>query len=152
MYTWAVARSFTSVFNKVVWEMSDRCLAWRLPLFQQLPKKYELFDAVAKGCAVNFRDKPQGKFLQKGWRLLTTHTRLARATELPCRCPKHYVHARCEGSLMNSSGLYTPEFARRVARHIQQEAQGQTKLPEAFRVGLTCVCSELQICRLAAQS
>ena len=46
----------------VVWEMSDRSLAWRLPIVQRLKQKYELYEAVTKGCAVNLRSREHGPF------------------------------------------------------------------------------------------
>ena len=138
----------------VTWEMSERCLAWRLPLLHQLKRRYELYESVTQGCAVNLREKPKGRFLKKGWRIVTTHARLAKALHLPCRCPKEYIHARCEGSQTKKTGLYTPEYVKRAAKYIleeldfeevQQESRGHTRLCEGFGIGRACVCPELQI-------
>ena len=144
----------------VVWEMSERSLAWRLPLLQQLKKKFGLFEVVTKGCSVNLRDAPKGKFLQKGWRLLTTHSRVAKMLDLPCRCPKNYTHAACVGAVGSRSEQYTPEFAKRVAKcvlqelefqEVQQESQGKTQLPELFGTGDMCFCQDLRIPNLPEQ-
>ena len=69
----------------VTWEMSERCEAWRLPLMQRLLNRYGLKVAVTKGCQVNLRDRPQGQFLQKGWKIATTHEQLAEHMNLPCK-------------------------------------------------------------------
>ena len=45
-----------------VWEMSERSLAWRLPVIQKLCDKYQLRDIVTQGCAVNLRDRSKGRF------------------------------------------------------------------------------------------
>ena len=137
----------------VTWEMSERCLAWRLPALNELKQHYQLWEAVTKGCAVNLRESPKGKFLKKGWKLLTTHRRLAQHMNLPCRCPPTYLHAVCEGRVTRQSGLYTREFGNRVAKlllqeldrpQVQQECDGVTCLPEAFGEGSRCVCSEVK--------
>ena len=144
----------------VAWEMSERSLAWRLPIIQQLKKKCEVYEAVTSGCAVNKRDKAKGRFLQKGFRVITTHARLQRMLELPCRCPKSYVHAACTGKVAEGSGVYTPEYAQRVAKSVlqeleyqgvQQESQGRSKLLETFGNGETCFCKDLQIPSLPEQ-
>ena len=144
-----------------VWEMSEKCLAWRLPLLQRLRQKYSLFEAVTKGCSVNLREAPGEALLQKGWRILTTHARLASVMDMPCRCPKQYRHGRCEGRMTKASGLYTQEYAKRVSRVLRQEldhqtvaqeCQGRTCLPEAFGEGAACVCEEVNVPNLPAQT
>ena len=144
----------------VVWAMSDACLAWRLPLLTKLQAKYELYDVICKGCAVNFRDSPGGSFIRNGWRLLTTHARLAQALDLPCRCPKSYMHSRLPNCSSRQGETYTKEFVKRAAKYILQELShqavfqevaGRTGLPEAFGVGEACVCSELCIPNLPPQ-
>lgn len=102
-------------------EMSERCQAWRLPMFAQLRDKYALYEAVAKGCRVGLRAGPKEPLLQQGWRLLTTHQRLASEMQLPCRCAKSYVHARSEGSAVKLCEGYTQEFVRRAAQAIMRE-------------------------------
>ena len=94
----------------VVLELSERCQAWRLPLFQKLQAKYKLLSAVTKGCRVGLRCSESRPLMQKGWRILTTHHRMAQVLELPCRCPKGYQHDRCEGKKASQSELYTKEY------------------------------------------
>ena len=138
-------------------EMSERCQAWRLPLFAKLRAKYSLHEAVAKGCRVGLRAGPQEPLLQQGWRILTTHQRLASEMHLPCRCAKNYVHARSEGCVTSLCEGYTSEFVRRVAQAIMQEHtmqslwaechEGSTRstLPSRFGEGETCTCSEVSL-------
>ena len=144
----------------VAWEMSERSLAWRLPMLQKLKQKFGLWDVVTKGCSVNLREAPQGKFLQRGWRILTTHQRIARLLDMPCRCPKSYSHARCSGPHRLSGDSYTKEFAQRVATGVLQElefsevlkeGQGETQLCELFGVGDACFCEDLKIPNLPEQ-
>ena len=52
---------------------------------------------------------------------MTTHKRLARMMDLPCKCYKDTKHAKCEGKLTGLSAYYTPEFAKRVVSAILQE-------------------------------
>ena len=104
----------------VTLELSERCQAWRLPIFSSLQQKYSMYGAVSKGCRVGLRDR-QGILTQKGWRILTTHRRLSELLELPCRCPKHFKHGKCEGESASRSELYTKEYARRAAKGILQE-------------------------------
>ena len=138
----------------VVLELSERCQAWRLPIFQRLQAKYQLLSAVTKGCRVGLRVSDSKPLMQKGWRILTTHHRLAQVLELPCRCPKHCQHDRCEGSKASRSELYTREYARRATRAILQEldhtgtlqeCQGQSKLLPTFGEGFCCVCTEVSL-------
>ena len=143
-----------------VWEMSERSLAWRLPIVQRLKEKYRLQEMVTQGCAVNLRDSPKGKFLKKGWRMITTHPRLARLLHLPCRCPKNYQHAPCTGKIGTASSRYAVDFAKRVAKgvlqelehsDVQQECLGSTQLPELFGAGDMCFCQDLKIPNLPEQ-
>ena len=92
--------------------------------------------------------------------MITTHARLQRMLELPCRCPKSYVHAACTGKVAEGSGVFTPEYAQRVAKSVlqeleyqgvQQESQGRSKLLETFGNGETCFCKDLQIPSLPEQ-
>ena len=138
-------------------EMSERCQAWRLPMFAQLRDKYALYEATAKGCRVGLRAGPQEPLLQQGWRILSTHKRLASELQLPCRCPKSYVHARSEGSALKLCEGYTPEFVRRAAQAVMQEHtmqslwsechEGGTKssLPDQFGEGVVCTCTDVHL-------
>ena len=123
-------------------------------MLNQLQAKYQLFRAVTKGCAVGLKDKKSGQALQKGWKLLTTHKRLAEAMDLGCRCPKHYQHGKCEGASATQSARYTEDFARRAARAICQElshqdtireCQGSSFLVQGFGEGEFCTCGEVSI-------
>ncbi|CAE7279373.1 RE1, partial [Symbiodinium sp. CCMP2456] len=65
----------------VTLEVADRSDAWRLPLLNQLQQKYNMFKAVASGCAFNLKEVASGRLVQRGWRVLTTHKRLATTLE-----------------------------------------------------------------------
>ena len=132
-------------------ELAERCLAWRLPVFQKLQSRYQMQAVITKGCRVGLRGRP---LMQKGWRVLTTHSRLAQTLDLPCKCPRSYQHDKCEGSRATKSELYTKEFARRAVRAVLQEldhvntsreCQGQSQLHGAFGVGHCCVCRFLRL-------
>ena len=134
-------------------ELAEKCQAWRLPIFQSLQTKYNMYQAVSKGCRVNLRDKA-GVLMQKGWRILTTHRRLSEILELPCRCPKAFKHGKCEGSAASKSELYTREFAKRAAKGIvqeldftslMQECKKPTCLPPQFGLGSFCTCNDVSL-------
>ena len=136
----------------VSWEWSQKCQAWRLPLMQDLIRKYQPWISVVNGCQVNLRNA-QGELLHKGWKVMTTHQRLARVLDLPCRCSRHQTHAKCEGSMTHVTAYYTPEMAKRIAQAvyteltlgmIQEELQGRSHLPESFGHGSGCVCESLK--------
>ena len=136
------------------WEMAEYCNAWRLPLLQNLKARYNLSQVVTKGCAVNLRGLKEGRLMSKGWRIMTSHKRLAETMELPCRCSRNYQHEKCEGRNTTQSALYTPEFAKRVAQvmcrelshaDLVQECRGKSQLPELFGLGETCTCTELHL-------
>ena len=132
----------------VTWELSERCDAWRLPLIQNLLRRYQLHTAVVKGCRVNLRDE-QKRLLQKGWKIMTTQPRMAELLHKPCRCDVKYQHGKCEGAMAGKSALYTPEFTKLVVcglqqelsfYGVQQEGQGISQTPDLFGGGETCVC------------
>ena len=138
----------------VTLELAERSDAWRLPVLNQLQAKYQLFRAVTKGCAVGLRDEKSGQALQKGWKLLTTHKRLAESMDLGCRCPRQYQHGKCEGASATKSARYTEDFVRRAARVICQElshqdtireCQGSSFLVQGFGEGEFCTCGEVSI-------
>ena len=135
----------------VVWEWNEASQAWRLPAIQNFQKRHKLHCAITKGCSVNSRDAGN-KFRKQGWKLLTTHARLAQHMNLPCRCDPRYQHASGEKREDPETLEYTPEYANRVVRlltqelsyqAVQMECTGQTGLPEAFGRGEFCVCGEL---------
>ena len=134
-----------------VWSMSEKSDAWRLPLLQGLQKQFPVTPAVTHGCQVGLRDKDGKQLVRKGWRLITTHARLAHIMNQKCSCAKDYVHGRSEGENLSRSRLYTEQFARRAAEAITmelnhvtvcQECQGQSQLPESFGEGGTCQCEK----------
>ena len=136
----------------VTLELAERSDAWRLPVLNQLQKKYMLHQAVTKGCAVGLRNPKDGRLMQKGWRILTTHRRLAEALELPCRCQKGSSHGKCEGISATESARYTPDYVRRAARVICQELNhqdtirectGSSFLVQGFGEGEFCTCGEV---------
>ena len=151
MYKGCVKVMFFCVQSGIhaTWEWPERCQAWRLPVIQSMLRDLGLHVATTKGCRVNLRESEQGRFLQKGWKLATTHARLAEVMHMPCHCPCNYKHARCESRLMQASGDYTPEFAKRVTSVLLQElkhedvvreCQGQSSLLEGFGEGPRCTC------------
>ena len=134
------------------WEWAQRCLAWRLPLIQNLIKTYNLKTCVVSGCRVNLRDPKTQGLMSKSWKLMSTHARLLEVMELPCRCPKGNTHARCEGGLAHMTAYYTHEFVIQVTRvlmqelnkhQIQRELTGASTLPLAFGKGTKCCCHML---------
>ena len=130
-------------------ELSERCEAWRLPEFQALRNMSGVSEAVAKGCAVNLRNKHSDQLMGKGWRVVTTLPKLAQQMQLRCACPQGFVHSRCEGRDARDSGRYTPEYAKRVVGVLQQElgytatvleCQGKREQSLRFGEGEVCVC------------
>eukprot|EP00439_Symbiodinium_sp_Y106_P025508 s4411_g3.t1 len=137
-------------------EMSEHCQAWRLPIFAQLRAKYNLHEAVTKGCRVGLRGGPQEPLLQKGWRIVTTQEKLASELQLPCRCNKGYQHGRSEGRVLKESECYTKEYVRRAAtaimcEHTQHSLQAEcglpahSVLPDQFGEGIVCTCREVSL-------
>ena len=135
-----------------VWEMSERSDAWRLPVLQELVRRYDPHVCVTHGCRVGLRDKDGSRLVRKGWKLITTHGRLAQEMHLECCCAKNYQHGKCEGETATRSARYTKSFASPVAKAlaleltsylVQQECQGSSSLPEVFGEGMMCQCREL---------
>ena len=134
-------------------EMPERSDAWRLPRVQQFQKKFQPFVAVTHGCQVGLRSGPEQPLVKKGWRIFTTHARLAEVMQCACRCPKTYQHARCDGEMSTQSARYTRAYAERAAKallleldhvSVYQECQGRSKLPETFGDGLACQCDQIE--------
>ena len=132
-----------------VWSMSEKSDAWRLPILQQLLQHESTRQAVTHGCQVGLRGKQEGQLVKKGWKLITTHTRLAQVMNNKCNCHKKYIHGRCEGEVASRSMHYTEQYARRAAEVITmelshadvgRECQGYSSLPEGFGEGGTCEC------------
>ena len=132
----------------VTWEWSQSCLAWRLPLMQQLVQRFQPYFAVTRGCQVGLKDNG-GNYISKGWKLMTTDKHLARRMDLPCKCPKDTVHVKCEGSITPKTAFYPEDFAKRVSRALQQscsrddllqELKGQSCLLDHFGNGVSCEC------------
>ena len=130
-------------------ELPEKCEAWRLPILQKLRFEMGLQGCVTKGCAVGLRGG-DGQLMMKGWRLVTSHARLAEMMHKPCRCDIHYRHAKCEGSNAKGSGNYTSEFARLVYEALRkegnfsgvvQECSGESPLSEKFGLGYQCTCN-----------
>ena len=134
------------------WEWSQSCQAWRLPIIQRLVNKYQPFFSIVRGCQVNLRDD-DGSFIQKGWKLMTTHQLLSRRMDLPCSCEKGTPHVKCEGKLTRRTAFYTHEFAKRVCDaliqgntrdEIHKELHGHVLGVEGFGEGTVCGCEEGQ--------
>ena len=128
--------------------LGERSEAWRLPVLQKLRFQMGLFTGVVKGCTVGLKGS-NGQLMMKGWRVVTTHARLAEKLNRPCRCPTSYEHAKCEGSNAKTSQRYTPELARITYealcregdfQEVVQECSGCSRLPEGFGLGMMCSC------------
>ena len=135
------------------WEWAQKSHAWRLPFIQKLDKKYVPYYAVTQGCQVGLKDPRDDRLMHKGWKIMTSHARLAHTMQMPCTCSHGYHHAKCEGGLAGASAFYTPTYVRRVCRVLQQELgqegltrelEGRTSLLSRFGTGHQCVCSEIQ--------
>ena len=133
-------------------ELAERCEAWRLPIFQKLRFEMGLYTAVTKGCSVGLKGQ-DGVLMQKGWRIVTSHARLAEVMHKPCNCPTNYRHAKCEGKNATLSARYTKEYVRLAVealsregdfQRIVEECSGKSSLPEGFGLGLMCTCSGSQ--------
>ena len=132
-------------------EMPAKNNAWRLPVFQKLKAKCQMWFATAQGCMVDRKDA-KGVKTRNGWSVLTSHRRLHRTLDLPCKCPRQVVHGRAE--LGQDRDIYTEAFARKVCRAILQEGthheilaecSGSTGLLESFGEGEFCACSEVTV-------
>ena len=143
IYTYCIQKGI-----HVTWEWSQSCQAWRLPLMQNLVKRFQPFFAVIRGCRVNLVTE-KGIPISKGWKIMTTHALLAKRMDLPCKCEKHRQHEKCEGSLTNKTAYYTKEFAHRVCDAIIQgqdneplrkELMGEHQLGDHFGNGTCCNC------------
>ena len=137
----------------VTCEWAERCLGWRLPLMQNLQKKYQLFFGVTHGCRVWLRDQKTQGLLHKGWKFMTTQQSMADLLERRCKCPPNYKHAKCEGGNAGMTAYYTPEMVKLVCQGIfremttqllQRELEGRSCLPSRFGEGGFCVCHDLK--------
>lgn len=134
------------------WEWAETCDAWRLPMVQNVFKKWGPQMVVVKGCRVNLRDPKSHGLLGKGWKLATTDENLARHMDLPCKC--NQPHVPCQGALTRRSAYYTDDFARRVCRAIWEglswqelsdELVGNTRFPGQFTPKEnSCCCAEVR--------
>ena len=149
-----VARFAFQLGCHVTWEWSERCDAWRFPWVQKMLKDLSMSVAVTHGCRVNLRSSQDNRLLKKGWKLATTHVRLAEVMQAQCKCDRQYQHGRCEGQDTQRSARYTSEYAKRVAKvlcqelssfQVKAECQGKTQLPVMFGLGSTCACHEPHI-------
>ena len=104
-----------------VWSMSEKSDAWRLPVLQKLQQHGSNKLAVTHGCQVDLRSSDGDKLMKKGWKLITTHARLAQVMDRRCMCAKDYVHGRCEGQGVSRNLDYTEQYARRAAEAITME-------------------------------
>ena len=129
-------------------ELAERCEAWRLPVFQKLRFDMGLYTAVTKGCAVGLKGQ-DGALMQKGWRIVTSHARLAEVMHKPCSCPTNYKHAKCEGKNATKSASYTKEYVRLAVealsregnfQKVAEECSGKSSLPKGFGLGMMCTC------------
>ena len=137
----------------VTWEWAQRCQGWRLPVIQRLIKKYDPYFGVTQGCRVGLRDPKTQNLIHKGWKMMSTCKKLTDTMNMPCLCPKGYLHARCEGGLAGLSAYYTEEFVKKVTQvlvldvtmgMVHEEMQGKTVLPQMFGEGPVCVCCDLR--------
>ena len=136
----------------VTLELPDRSEAWRLPVLQRLQHKFGLHMAVLKGCPIGISGEASGSRTSRGWKVLTTHVRLAETVNMPCRCPKGTKHVfKPEDS---KEGRYPEPVARRVCRVLMQELNhhdtirectGHSLLCEGFGTGEFCTCGEVNL-------
>ena len=135
------------------WEWSQTCQGWRLPVIKTLMEKFQPYFAIVRGCRVNLKDE-HGKYIQKGWKIMTTHQLLSQAMNLPCQCEKGTCHVPCEGKLTTKTQYYTVEFANKVCRTLLKDQtkqdllktlSGKTTLGEFFGEGPTCECKQGQL-------
>ena len=61
------------------------------------------------------RDKA-GVLMQKGWKIMTTHKRLAELMDLPCRCAGSFKHGKCDGASASQRTVYQGVCATRSKR------------------------------------
>ena len=129
-------------------DLAERCEAWRLPALQKLRFDMGLYTAVTKGCAVGLKGQ-DGALMQKGWRIVTSHARLAEVMHKPCSCPTNYKHAKCEGKNATKSACYTKEYVRLAIealsregnfQRVVEECSGKSSLPQGFGLGMMCTC------------
>ena len=73
--------------------------------------RYGFRTAIVKGCRLNLRDK-KGKLLQKGWKLTTSHVRLAEQLSLPCKCGRQYARASVKVRLRSVVLSIPPKWLR----------------------------------------
>ena len=135
----------------VTLELPASSNVWRLPILVDLQKKWSLFSSVTRGCRVGLRNS-KGELMHQGWRVLTTHSRLAQALDLPCRCNNKRAHGRSGGRDVSACAAYTPELTRIISgvmcqelshSEVLEECQGSSRLPEWFGLGARCTCDEL---------
>ena len=101
---------------------------------------------------MNLRDK-KNRFISKGWKTMSTHRVLSERLHLPCMCGKEVIHAPCEGNVIQSTAMYTPEFAKRVCQVILKhgdesflvkDLQGKNLVGDHFGLGSVCACHEVR--------
>ena len=126
--------------------MPEHNNAWRLPVVQQLVRRYKLRTCVTKGCRMNKRGT-DNRLSRRGWKVCTTHTRLAELLDAPCVCVRGYQHSQSEPR----EEVMTEDFVKRVVQAVMQEhnhvslvreLQGQSELSEDFGSGVRCTCEE----------
>lgn len=122
-------------------------------MIQKIIQRYNMHISVTHGCQVNLRHDQDKRLVRKGWKLMTTHKRLAEMMDLGCRCPKGYRHGACEGSMTRKSAYYTPEYAKRFCKAIMYEMtrdqlfaemNGRPNIHERFGEGLSCMCQDMK--------
>ena len=118
----------------------------------KLQEDFGLYAAVVHGCQVNLRNPQNQRLLKKGWKLMTTHKRVADMMHMPCKCGRNYQHALCEGNMTRQTAYYTKEFVKRFVaaikhemgrKHLVAEMNGETQLPRHFGEGPSCYCKEV---------
>ena len=136
------------------WEWAQRCQGWRLPLMQNIMKRYVPYTCVTQGCQVNLRDPKTHTLMHKGWKMMTSHERLSEVLQLPCRCPHGFRHAKCEGGNAGLTAYYTKEFVRRVCgaifqeldtQRVTRELSGHSHLLKGFGEGPVCICKDVKV-------
>ena len=106
-----VARKAHSLGIAVVWEWSQRCMAWSLPEYLAFAEELKMHTGVCNGCQVNLRNS-EGLLLRKAWGIDSTWAELARHINL--KCAGNHKRGQCISGVYHTA-YYTPEFAKRVS-------------------------------------
>ena len=116
-----------SLGSEVHWEWSRRCRAWKWKNFERFREHVGTFTAIVGGCRVDLFVPNTRKFIQKEWRIETTHEGFAKSLHLPClRNACQGEHTPCEGRLTRMSAFYPVKMAKRIIRCLRNLVTKET--------------------------